>query len=55
MSIRPTPWAPARSLSCWMAWSTVTGVPSRATGTPSLKVMTTSSASRGVAGFEVYS
>ena len=30
-----------------MAWRTVTGLPSMATGTPSLKVMTTSSASRG--------
>ena len=47
MSSRPTPCAPARALSCWIASSIVTGLPSIATGTPASNVMTTSSASRG--------
>ena len=53
MSSRPMPWAPARRLSCSMACRTVTFWPSIVTGTPASKPTTTSSASRGSAGFAV--
>ena len=53
MSSRPTPWAPARRLSSSIACSIVTGRPSMATGTPSSKVMMTSSGSRWTVGSAV--
>src|SRR5665647_3993552 len=54
MSIRPTPWAPARRFISWIACSGVTGMPSSATGTPWAKVITISSASGGKVGSSVY-
>ena len=53
MSSRPTPWAPARSFSSWMACSIDTFSPSIAIGTPASKVIVTSSGSRGTAGLAV--
>jgi len=53
MSIRPTPWAPARRFISWIAWSGVTGTPSSATGMPSWNVMTTSSSTGGNVGSSV--
>ena len=50
MSIRPTPWAPARRLSSLMACSGVTLTPSIATGTPASKEMVTSSGAGGNSG-----
>jgi hypothetical protein len=55
MSSRPTPCRPARALSCSIAWSMVTGLPSIDVGTPWVKPMMTSSASRAIVGSCVYS
>ena len=50
MSIRPIPCAPARSFSSVMISSGLSLRPSIATGLPSVKLITTSSGSRGRPG-----
>ena len=53
MSIRPTPWAPARRLSSSMISSGLSARPSRAVGTPRSKAIVTTSGAGGKAGSSV--